>query len=188
MAADVDLANQALVHVGDAPITALDDASLRARVVNLSFWDVADDLMAEHPWNFNKFRSEVLATDFDTPNFEYAYRYALPTDPWALRVLRPDDDDRLWKVEGRFLLSDSAPMSILYLGRVTDIGAWPPPFKTAFVYHLARRIAYPLTKSIQLARDMAELAQIETRRARSLNGLEGPPIITTSTVLTDVRR
>lgn len=189
MAADIDLANQALVHIGAAPITSLTENSLAARLVNLSFWDVADDLQYEHSWNFNKFRSAVLAANADAPPFDWTYRYALPTDPWCLRVLRTneDEDGEKWSVEGRYIASDASSLRVFYLGRVTDIGAWSPAFKTAYVYHLAKRVAYPLTKSVNVARDMAEMAMVETRRARTLNGLESPSRAITSSLLVRAR-
>jgi hypothetical protein len=61
MPTKVDIANDALLRVGDATISAFEDASDRARLVN-QLWDrTADACLRAHPWNF-AIRRVVLAT------------------------------------------------------------------------------------------------------------------------------
>jgi hypothetical protein len=188
MPADVDLVNRALLLVGAAPITALTESSLSARIATACFADVRDALQTEWEWNFNQFRSSTLTQEATTPSFGWSYRFALPNDPYCLRVLAMSEEDSYsWVVEARYLLTDYNAPKLRYLGRVTDIGVWSAGFKRAFPYHLAHAMAYPLTHSINVARDMTQLAQVETRQARAIDGLETAPTTLRSQTLTDVR-
>src|SRR5688572_23969208 len=61
MPTKLDIANDALLRVGDATINAFTDESDRARLVN-QFWDrTADACLRAHPWNF-AVRRVVLTT------------------------------------------------------------------------------------------------------------------------------
>jgi hypothetical protein len=194
MAADVDLANQALLLLGADPIVSLaaPHSTQAQQVCAANFWEVADQCIVEHPWNFATRRSPELAAT-TTPNGGWDYAYVLPTDPFCLRVLgisgTPEDVDKTarWAVEGRTLVTDDINVKIKYLARVTDLAAWSPGFKRYFVRKLAEAIAYPITQTPSVAQDMGQLAEQAWLRAKAVDGLEGPAQQRVSTALTEVR-
>jgi len=86
MATDVSICSNALRRLGDAPITSLTDDTERARLCNAFFPDARDTVLRAHPWNFAITRASLPQLS-DTPAYGFNYMYALPTDPYCLRVL-----------------------------------------------------------------------------------------------------
>ena len=86
MATEVSICSNALRRLGDAPITSLTDDTERARLCNSFYVPSRDLVLRSHPWNFAVTRP-TLAQLSDTPAYEYSYQYALPNDPYCLRVL-----------------------------------------------------------------------------------------------------
>ena len=86
MTSTVDIANFALNIIGASNISSLDENSKPARLVNQRYEGVRDAVFRSHPWNCLIRRTE-LAQEVDTPAFGYSKQYALPTDPFCLRVL-----------------------------------------------------------------------------------------------------
>ena len=86
MTSTVDIANYALNSLGASNITALDENSKPARIVNQRYEAVRDSVFRSHPWNCLIRRAE-LAQESTAPTYGYGKQYALPTDPYCLRVL-----------------------------------------------------------------------------------------------------
>ena len=76
----VDIANQALNIIGANTISALDENSKPAVVINQRYDSIRDSVFREHPWNCLMARS-TLARDTAAPDFGYTYQYTLPTLP-----------------------------------------------------------------------------------------------------------
>ena len=129
MPSTVDIANFALNN--PALMSTLDENSKAARIINQRYDAV--DAVFERIWNC-LIRRAQLAQETDTPVFGYAKQYALPTEPFCLRVLEfsngslsyPQDNmtsntgGPVFVIEGRKLLTDEGTARIKYIGRVTD--------------------------------------------------------------------
>ena len=112
MATEVSICSNALRRLGDSPITTLSDNTERARLCNAFYGDARDAVLRSHPWNFAITRAR-LAQLSSTPAYGYSYQYALPTDPYCLRVLEMEYSDYKFKIEnsateGRVLLTDES--------------------------------------------------------------------------------
>lgn len=183
-----ELANMSLGLLGQQPLDSYDDATTTARMVRVQFWQVADEVMEAHVWKFAHVRSPLLAVEASPPSHDYAYRFALPTDPYCLRVLGTHEDDDDWSVAGRFVLSNHPALKIDYLGRVVDTATWPARFTAPFCARLAWKLAYSITQSMAAMRDMAALYDLELTRGQRLDGQErAARTITSSTLTRDVR-
>ena len=79
MTSTVDIANFALNSLGANNISTFDENSKPARLVNQRYNSVRDNVFRQHPWNCLIRRVE-LAKESDTPSFDYANQFALPTD------------------------------------------------------------------------------------------------------------
>lgn len=188
MTSTVDIANFALNIIGASNISSLDENSKPARLVNQRFEGVRDAVFRSHPWNCLIRRAE-LAQEVDTPAFGYSKQYALPTDPFCLRVLEfsngslsyPQDNmfsntgGPVFVIEGRKLLTDSGTARIKYIARVTDPNEYDAGLTEALAARLAMELAYAITGSTSVVQIATALYDEKMREARFVDATEGAP-------------
>jgi len=186
MPSTVDIANYALNNLGASNISSLDENSKAARVVNQRYEAVRDAVFRAHPWNCLIERAQ-LAQDTDTPAFGYAYQYALPTNPYCLRVLEfsngtlsyPQDNitnnsgGPVFVIEGRKLLTDEAVARIKYIGRITDPQQYDASLVEALAARLAAEICYAITGSTSMVQIQTSLYEAKINEARFNDATEG---------------
>ena len=186
MASTVDIANFALNNLGASNITSLDENSKAARVVNQRYESVRDAVFRAHPWNCLINRAS-LAQETATPAFGYTYQYALPTDPFCLRVLEfsngtlsyPQDNitnntgGPVFVIEGRKLLTDEGTAQIKYIGRVTDTQLYDASLTEALAAKLAAEICYAITGSTSMVQIQTSLYEAKVNEARFNDATEG---------------
>jgi|TARA_B100000085_G_C18360553_1_gene438108 plasmid maintenance system antidote protein VapI len=192
MATEVSICANALRRLGDDPITSLTDDTERARLCNAFYSDARDAVLRSHPWNFAITRA-TLAQLSDTPAYGFNYQYALPTNPYCLRVLEMEYKDYIFKVEnvathGRVLLTDEGTAKILYIARITDTTLFDAMFVDTLTAKLAVDLAYPVTNSMQVQTNMQKLYQLKLSEARSIDGQEGFIDDLVSNTFTDFRK
>ena len=192
MATEVSICSNALRKLGDDPITSLTEDTERARLCNAFYETARDSLLRSHPWNFAITRASLTRLS-STPAYGFAYQYALPTDPYCLRVLEMEYQDYIFKIEnlateGRVLLSDEDTAKILYVGRITDTSLFDSLFVDTLTAHLSVKLAYPITNSTSLQLQMHKLYQAKLSEARSVDGQEGFIDDLVSDTFTDFRK
>jgi hypothetical protein len=172
MATEVSICSNALRKLGDDPITSLTDDTERARLCNAFYAPTRDALLRSHPWNFAIARAELskLST---TPAFDYTAEFTLPTDPYCLRVLQMDYQDINFKVEGRKLLCNEDSAKILYIAKVTDTAQFDSMFTELLTSRMSAELAYSVTGSNTLSKQMWELYDAKVSESRSIDGAEG---------------
>lgn len=186
MPSTVDIANYALNNLGASNISSLDENSKAARIVNQRYDAVRDAVFRAHPWNCLIERAQ-LAQDTDAPAFGYAYQYALPTNPYCLRVLEfsngtlsyPQDNitnnsgGPVFVIEGRKLLTDEAVARIKYIGRVTDPQQYDASLVEALASRLAAEVCYAITGSTSMVQIQTSLYEAKINEARFNDATEG---------------
>ena len=192
MATEVSICSNALRRLGDDPITSLTDDSERARLCNAFYEDARDACLRSHPWNFAITRASLTQLS-DSPVYGYDYQYALPTDPYCLRVLAMEYEDYIFKVEnfstqGRVLLTDEETAKIIYIARITDTTLFDSLFVDTLITKLASDLAYPVTNSLKVQEQMYRLYQLKLSEARSIDGQEGFIDDLVSDTFTDFRK
>tara|TARA_R110000824_G_scaffold3170_2_gene14798 strand:- start:501 stop:1106 length:606 start_codon:yes stop_codon:yes gene_type:complete len=165
----VQIVNNALVKVGANAILSLTEDSEAARAANLIYEQIRDAVLRDHVWNFAKKRIE-LAQDSDTPAFEFAFQYTLPSE--CLRVLRMEDLDMIYKIENGKLLTDENPAKILFIYRVEDVNLFDSMFVEALSARLSAELAVTLAESNSLYQNMMEMYQRKILDARSMDAQE----------------
>jgi len=192
MATEVSICANALRRLGDAPIVSLTDDTERARLCNAFYSEARDEVLRSHRWNFAISRQQLsqLST---TPLYQYSYQYALPTDPYCLRVLEMEYSDYVFKIEhlagtGRVLLTDEGTAKIIYIARVTDTAQFDSLFIDTLTAKMSVDLAYPVTGSVQLQQNMQKLFESKLREARSVDGQEGFIDDLVSPTFTDFRK
>jgi hypothetical protein len=181
----VAIVNNALNIIGASNITDLGEASKTARVMNQMYENVRDDVFRAHPWNC-LIRRATLAQSVDTPAFDYAYQYALPIDPYCLRVLEFQNGSMTYPyenlvgqgnkpffvIEGRNLLTDSGTARIKYVARVTDPTQYDAGLVSVLAARLASEAAYAITGSTSVVQIADALYERKLREARFSDATE----------------
>lgn len=188
MTSTVDIANYALNSLGANNISSFDENSKPARLINQRFDSVRDSVFRAHPWNCLIRRAE-LAKETETPAFGYANQFALPTNPYCLRVLEftngtlsyPQDNmfnntgGPVFVIEGRKLLSDEGTVKIKYVSRVTDPQEYDANLIDVLSSALAFEISYAITGSNGVKQMLAAEYADKLKQARFVDGTEGAP-------------
>ena len=174
MASDVDICNSALNMIGASNIISLTEDSRAARVCNQRYAFVRDAVFRAHPWNCLVTRTS-LAADSDTPAFEFDYQHTLPAAPYCLRVLRPQDPDTVFRVEGRKIISSTTPFKMIYIARVTDPAEYDLLLIEAIAARLAADISYALVNSASLSQMLLAVYDSKLSEARFVDATEGTP-------------
>lgn len=142
-----DICNLALGHLGEAPITSLDEDSRAGRACALHYAATRDAVLRSHRWNFAKDR-KVLSRLEDAPLFGWSYQYALPADyARALEVNGSEAGDWIsdeWTIEGKFLLTDAATVNLVYVKLLDDVSQFDPLFVDALALKLAAVLSEPI--------------------------------------------
>lgn len=173
MASAVQICNLALTKIGQEQITALTENSKAGRLCNLYYTPLRDAVLRSHTWNFAVARAD-LALSTTTPEFDYAYQFALPTN--CLRVLDTNLlSDHEWKIEGRFLLCDSDTVKIRYIKQETNPNLFDALFIETLAARIAAELAQPLADSLTLQNQMFQLVDAKLSEARSIDATEGTP-------------
>ncbi|BAQ86542.1 putative tail tubular protein [uncultured Mediterranean phage uvMED] len=174
MASEVDICNSALNNIGASTINSLTEDSVPARIMNQRYTFVRDSVFRSHPWNC-LVRRAVLAQNTTAPTWEYTYSYNLPTDPYCLRVLRIEDLDTDYKVEGRTIVSGNSTMKIKYIARITDPNEYDTLLIETMSARLAADCAYSITNNNSLVSTMYSLYEAKLKEARFVDATEGMP-------------
>jgi hypothetical protein len=186
MASDTTVCSNALIRLGDKPITDLSDPDERARICQALFADTRDAVFRAHPWRCLVHRA-ALALEATAPLFDWAHAFTLPTSPWCLRVLRTNLDDNAWTVEGRSVLTNAGSVSIAYIARITDYAVLDALLIEALTARMAAEMAVSITGNQNLGVTSFNVYLSKVSEAWSTNAMEQSPDILISDALTRVR-
>jgi len=124
---DLGIAQYAVTLLGHNGTSVTSDfesspANETERILSYVYDTVRDALLTEYLWRFATKRA-ALAPDTTTPVFEYGQRYTLPTD--FLRTIQTREEsegflDPDWRIEGNYLVTDTAPGSALTITGATQ--------------------------------------------------------------------
>lgn len=169
-ATEVSICSNALLLLGQKPISTLDESSLAANL-----WpQVRETVLRSHPWNC-AVKRRILAPAVEPPEFDWGYKFLLPED-W-LRTLQVGESGREidYQSEGRYLLADVSALPLRYVAANADVASWDTLLVNAATYGMAAALAYPVTSSASLAEVMEQKLQQALREARTVDGQDDPP-------------
>jgi len=191
----VEICNSALLKLGAQRISSLIENNKRAKLCNERYEGLRKEVLRAHPWNFAIGRATLVQLG-TTPEFEYNFEYALPTD--CLRVLNTEDESGTrsrvqavpnshlyfeggvsnragFKIEGRKLLTNETEVRIRYILDLQDTTKFDPNFDDALATRMAAEFSYALVQSNSLSANMYGLYDLAMARARTRDGQEGTP-------------
>jgi hypothetical protein len=145
---ETEICNIALGHLGEAPITSLEEDSRAARACQLHYALTRDELLRAHRWNFAKDRVR-LSEMAEAPAFGWARQFLLPAD--CLRVVEFNDQEigdwisEEYEIEERRLLTDAEEARVVYIKKISDVSR----FDALFVQALALKLGIILSEQIR---------------------------------------
>lgn len=174
-ALDVEIANDALARLSEAPIGSFGDNTTQARIVNRLYPRVRALMFSSYDWKFATARAVLVPGGVAVP--PWAYEYALPDNVARTRMVqatRPGIDLRALgpreyeegvsvALDGitvqRVIRCDVNPAVLDYTYEIIDPSVWDGGFLSCFTMQLAAELAMPITANGQLANAMAQAAQ-----------------------------
>lgn len=170
MTSVVSICNLALSNLAKENIQDLDEGSVEARLCKQFYEHSRDTLLQVFPWRFAR-KTGSLAEITNTKGKRWLYAYKRPTD--CLKVRRVTDETHLdylpyadgavaggypYDIEGTTVFCDLSPAFLDYTWRVDDVTKFPPLFVDALAWHLAVRLAMPVTRDPKIRADAFQLA------------------------------
>lgn len=165
----IALCNASLLLIGASRIQSFDDGSTEGVVAEQFYERSFQALLSQYPWNFAS-KTQQLGQLPDAPEYEYKYKFQLPSDyVWIQRIF-PNGD---YKILGDKLHSNYSDIGIKYTWRVNE-EMMPVHFEQAFVYYLASQMCISLTEDTTKQATLYEQYMDEARKARSLDAQMAP--------------
>ena len=152
MPSDVQIANAALLRIGQKALTAFTDAGKAALLANNTYSIHRDALQRAIPWRFAIWRTSVAASTTE-PAWEFDYYYPFPTTPdYCLRVLTIENlSDTDWRIEGRMIVTThEAPLNVKYIQRIED----PNDFDSLFVETFIAKLQWEWSEALVKDRNL----------------------------------
>lgn len=183
MASVVSICNLALSNIGKDGISALTDAGAEARACSQFYEHTRDTLLQGYPWRFAGKTVSLAQITNDRPG-QWGYAYQRPNDCLKVRWVRPAysaDDLALTRqeevsfaheAEGQAIYCNLSPAFLRYTSRATDPSLFPPLFVDALAWHLAVRLAMPLTRDPKLRADAFQVANMAIGQAQMADANE----------------
>lgn len=170
----VSICSNALLMLGDKPISDFNEDQDRARLASNLWEQVRDHVLRSHPWNC-AIKREALAPDATAPAFDWSYQYTLPSDFLKALSIGEMGQEGEFRIEGRKLLCDDNPCYLRYIFKNDNPGTWDPGLVEVMTLEMAHRMAYAITQSASMVDTMAQKAAMVLRRARAVDGQDDTP-------------
>ena len=158
MASKTDIANEALLRIGEPRIVSIEDTTDLNAVFLSTVWEnTVKSVASEIPWKCFTSRASLTASG-TAPAFGWTKAYPLPVD--CLRVLyvngysTPAPD--YYSVEGSNVLTDDTTATLVYTAYGTDTTKYHPLFIEALAIYLASKLAIVRRQDTDLAAKLTE--------------------------------
>lgn len=185
MATDIDMSSNALLLIGDAPISSFGEAGAGATAAANLYPATYERVLSEHPWSFaTKYQelSKLSQTPDSRTNFQFVYQ--LPTDMIALWAIKPNSNYQI--VNGILYSNEGSGLLAHYIYKV-DEQSLPAHVVKAVEYKLASEFAISVTDDTQKAQFYEGKYFEQIALARGIDSRQSPPIPIQDRPFTDVR-
>ena len=176
MSSDIDIVSNALLLIGDEPISAFTEAGAGATIAANLYPQTYAKMLSEHPWSF-AFKEQQLSRLSAVPDSKtnYSYAFQLPTDLIRLWAILPNSR---YEIIGSLLYSNETELLARYIYK-PDENDLPPHFVEALQYKLASDFAISVTEDRNKAQYYAELTKMATAKAKNVDSQGRPqtPVI-----------
>jgi len=177
MASKIAICNLALSNIGKRNIQSLSDQDAEARACNQYYDHTLETLLAAQAWRFAR-QTVALAQLSSNPHSDrFAYAYQRPGDCLKFLAVVDAYDSKVrddgggvlglfrYGVEGETIYCNISPAYGRFISKMSDATKLPPAFAEALSWHLAVRLAMPLTKDPKVRADAYQLAMAMQAKA-----------------------
>ncbi|PWR24982.1 hypothetical protein [Zavarzinia aquatilis] len=185
---DIDIANAALVKLGNPHLTAWEEASKAGRLIRGAYARCRNAELQRARWCFSLGRA-MLPALAEAPAFGFARAFRLPIDYLSLVQIGLDDvgylavgpeyrqgDPATWSIEGRDLLTDlPAPLPLRYIRRIEDPTLFHPLFDEVLAIAIALEICEALTSSTDKRESLHQDYKLARRDAARIDAIQKHP-------------
>lgn len=184
MPSDIDIASNALLLIGDSPISSFDDEGAGAQVAKAIYSETYRAVLSEHPWSF-AFKEQLLNLLSATPDQETGFTYAhqVPPDMIRLWALLPKT---AYTIVGDKIYSNQTRLLARYVYECAETDL-PPHVTKAIEYRLASEFALAITESATRAEWYTSKYQEAVALARSIDSQGRPQVPIVDSPFVDVR-
>ena len=181
MISKIDICNLALAHLGQMPISSLEQEDEQARRCRLFYEPVRREVLRTHNWQFANTQTKLALVETNLQGMRPEYTYAYPPDCLFLRKVcarsNPDqavEFEELYRkdIPGRVIVCGAANALAFYTRDVSDTTIFDPAFVKAFSLALAADLAVTLTGDLNLAQRIFQKYSLSLEEARRSNMTE----------------
>jgi len=170
MASDIDIASNALVRIGAAPISSFTEGGASGQAAANLYEPTVRALLTEHRWRFATGKRQ-LARLVAAPLNEFQYAYQLPSDMLLLFRTYPTSTYEVFEDK---LFTNASSVEIDYLFQPNE-SQFPAYFQLAVEYKLASEFALIVTSNRSLAETYEFKANEQMKKARFADSQGRPP-------------
>lgn len=182
MASDIDISSNALILIGDDPISSFDDPGSGAQAAANLYPDTYRQFLSTHPWSFalkEQTLNQLTAEPDDLTG--YKYKYQMPTDLIRLWAVFPHSN---YTIVADKIYSNENELLARYVYQVEET-ALPPHFTKALEYRLAADFALLVTESESKSALYERKFKEAAAQARSIDSQSKPPVAIVDRPFTD---
>ena len=184
MPSSIDIASNALLLIGDNPISSFEDPGAGATVASALYPETKKRMLSEHPWSFatkQQRLNQLVQVPDDLTHYQYAYQ--LPTDLIRIWNIQPHSD---YILVGDLLYSNLTTILCTYIYDVAET-MLPPHFVKALEYSLASDFAISVTEDNTMAGLYENKAMNAVSKAMAIDSQGRPQSGIIDSPLIDVR-
>lgn len=180
----VRIGNMALSHIGvSSTIESLTENIPEATQINLWYDFSREQALEILDWNFARKRQTLALHSDDPPEDVWTFRYQYPADALKIRrMVNPAGktvDAVPYEIENsddgseKTILTNLEDAVSVYTFNLNSTALFSPLFIEALSFLLAHHIAFPLTGSPEIKKEMLQTYVALVRVAQTYNALEG---------------
>lgn len=180
MATAVSICSNALLMLGDSPINSFDEGAEtggfdRARTCKNLWPSVRDFILRSHPWNC-ALKRDTLSPETASPKFGFSHSFILPGDWLRNHEINGAKVDHIdYVIESGKLLMDGSTCNIRYIWKNESPETWDSMLTYCAELAVAARMAYSITKSLDVQAAFLNQLKMEIKQARAVDGQDEQP-------------
>ena len=184
MASKIDLISNALILIGDLPITSL-TGNARAQVVANNLYDnIVKAELTKYRWGFARKKAQLNKDATAIIGTEWNAKYTLPSDLLTLVKINPNQPYQI--IEDKVYVNHSGDLFCDYIADVPE-NEFPVHFAKMIEYALAKDFAMSVRDNATTKQIMAEEYLNASRMARYTDSQQHPITPMQSRPFLDVR-
>ena len=169
MTSKVSICSNALILLGDAPISSFDEPGAGAQAASNLYDSSYKNLLSMHRWRFAT-KKKLLSRLSTAPQNQYQYQYQIPTDCIAPITNYPITDYEIYEDK---IYSNNNKFELDYIYKV-DESKLPDFFIKTMEFYMAMQFAIPVTGNSTRLGEMQQLFTQQLRHAKNIDSTIRP--------------